>query len=185
MKKFFVIASTLLLAAGCMHDGGNLPGGPGDPGGDPVEITTRAALGGTADGLVLGSVRIIALDRATGTVVFNRLRTTSGGSLGFEPGEHGDLTVGNFTVSLLPGIYDFRAVVNELASWQLDAITTRTALEAVTLQRTAMPADEAMVCTGSVAGVLPEKFRLPMVLHYVEGYKTEEIAAILRLPGAR
>lgn len=30
---------------------------------------------------------------------------------------------------------------------------------------------------------LPDKLRLPMVLYYVEGYKTEEIAAMLRLPG--
>lgn len=29
---------------------------------------------------------------------------------------------------------------------------------------------------------LPEKLRLPMVLHYVEGYRLEEIAQTLRLP---
>ncbi len=30
---------------------------------------------------------------------------------------------------------------------------------------------------------LPDKLRLPMVLYYVEGYKTEEISIMLRLPG--
>ncbi len=150
MKKFWTIASALLLASGCV---GNGPDGEGG-GNGPVTVTTRASMGDTVDdALVVGSVRIIALDRATGAVVFNRLRTTTGGSLGYEPGEHGPLTVGDFAVSLLPGTYDFRAVVNELSSWQLDAVTTRAALQAVTLQRSAMPSEEAMVCTGSVAGV--------------------------------
>lgn len=30
---------------------------------------------------------------------------------------------------------------------------------------------------------LPDRLRLPMVLYYVEGYKTEEISTMLRLPG--
>lgn len=30
---------------------------------------------------------------------------------------------------------------------------------------------------------LPEKLRLPVMLHYMEGYKTDEIAQMLRLPG--
>ena len=30
---------------------------------------------------------------------------------------------------------------------------------------------------------LPEKLRIPIILHYMEGYKTEEIAQMLRLPG--
>ena len=30
---------------------------------------------------------------------------------------------------------------------------------------------------------LPEKLRLPLMLHYMEGYKTDEIAQMLRLPG--
>ena len=29
---------------------------------------------------------------------------------------------------------------------------------------------------------LPEKLRLPVMLHYIEGYRTEEIAAILHVP---
>jgi len=29
---------------------------------------------------------------------------------------------------------------------------------------------------------LDEKYRLPVVLHYIEGFKTAEIAAMLRLP---
>lgn len=29
---------------------------------------------------------------------------------------------------------------------------------------------------------LPEKLRLPVMLHYIEGYTTEEAAAILRVP---
>lgn len=29
---------------------------------------------------------------------------------------------------------------------------------------------------------LPDKYRLPMVLYYVEGYPVEEVAALLRLP---
>lgn len=29
---------------------------------------------------------------------------------------------------------------------------------------------------------LQEKYRLPMVLHYVEGYKVDEVASMLRLP---
>ena len=30
---------------------------------------------------------------------------------------------------------------------------------------------------------LPEKLRIPIILHYMEGYKTDEIAQMLRLPG--
>lgn len=30
---------------------------------------------------------------------------------------------------------------------------------------------------------LPEKLRLPVILHYMEGYRTEEIARMLHLPG--
>lgn len=30
---------------------------------------------------------------------------------------------------------------------------------------------------------LPEKLRLPILLHYMEGYRTEEIAQMLHLPG--
>lgn len=30
---------------------------------------------------------------------------------------------------------------------------------------------------------LPEKLRMPIMLHYMEGYKTDEIAAMLRIPG--
>lgn len=30
---------------------------------------------------------------------------------------------------------------------------------------------------------LPEKLRIPILLHYMEGYRTDEIAHILRLPG--
>lgn len=30
---------------------------------------------------------------------------------------------------------------------------------------------------------LPEKLRVPIMLHYMEGYKTDEIARMLRLPG--
>ena len=32
---------------------------------------------------------------------------------------------------------------------------------------------------------LPEKYRLPTLLHYLEGYSLKEIARILRLPEAR
>lgn len=31
---------------------------------------------------------------------------------------------------------------------------------------------------------LPEKYRVPMYLHYYEGYSTEEIAELLKLPGS-
>ena len=30
---------------------------------------------------------------------------------------------------------------------------------------------------------LPEKLRIPILLHYMEGYRTDEIAQMLRLPG--
>lgn len=30
---------------------------------------------------------------------------------------------------------------------------------------------------------LPEKLRIPIILHYMEGYRTDEIALLLRLPG--
>ena len=30
---------------------------------------------------------------------------------------------------------------------------------------------------------LPQKLRLPIILHYMEGYRTDEIAQMLRLPG--
>ena len=30
---------------------------------------------------------------------------------------------------------------------------------------------------------LPEKLRIPIILHYMEGYRTDEIAKMLRLPG--
>ena len=30
---------------------------------------------------------------------------------------------------------------------------------------------------------LPQKLRIPILLHYMEGYKTDEIAQMLRLPG--
>lgn len=30
---------------------------------------------------------------------------------------------------------------------------------------------------------LPEKLRIPIILHYMEGYRTDEIAQMLRLPG--
>ena len=31
--------------------------------------------------------------------------------------------------------------------------------------------------------VLPQRLRIPILLHYMEGYKTDEIAQMLRLPG--
>ena len=31
---------------------------------------------------------------------------------------------------------------------------------------------------------MPEKYRVPMYLHYYEGYSTEEIAELLKLPGS-
>lgn len=44
-------------------------------------------------------------------------------------------------------------------------------------------APEGDAVSGAVYG-LPEKFRLPLILHYVLGYSVDEVGHILRLPGS-
>lgn len=49
--------------------------------------------------------------------------------------------------------------------------------------RAAGPEGEGRELIRSVMA-LPEKYRVPMYLHYYEGYSTEEIAELLKLPGS-
>ncbi len=155
MKKIFKPDAAILAAAFVML----LPGcGRDETGADsertPVKVATRAAIGSEIDGVTLNSVRIIAVDD-TGYVAFNEYRDADSDDLGFVDGELGELTAGNFIVSILPGTYDFYAVVNELSAQRaaLDAAKGLSALKAIKLSASDIPSEADMVCVGEAAGV--------------------------------
>ena len=60
----------------------------------------------------------------------------------------------------------------------------RSALPLESIMETAAPEDERAEALWAAVGSLPVKFRTVVHLHYAEGYSTDEIAAMLRIPPA-
>ena len=81
-----------------------------------------------------------------------------------------------------------------LKAWLLRTALNRCAdLHRLRLRRPVVPLEEAAGVTAAedgaaelweAVGRLPEKLRIPVHLHYAEGYSTDEIAALLDIPAA-
>ncbi len=68
-----------------------------------------------------------------------------------------------------------RILINECRNIQRRGVKARAMMEPA-----APPPDNEALFQALMA--LPEKYRLPLVLHYIEGYKVIEISQMLRLP---
>ena len=72
-----------------------------------------------------------------------------------------------------------RILINECHNLQRSR-SRSISLESVAEPPQPMAADSSPVNDSILA--LPEKYRLPVILHYMDGYTTDEIARILRIP---
>ena len=77
-----------------------------------------------------------------------------------------------------------RIVINECRNLQRTALKQLRAVEASAAQlRTSAPPEPVEL--EAALSELPEKYRLPLVLYYAEGFATREIEAILEIPEGR
>lgn len=72
-----------------------------------------------------------------------------------------------------------RILINECHNLQRDKVR-RVSLDSA--PEPIAPPDAAQSPVHEAVLSLPEKYRLPVILHYMNGYTTDEIARILRLP---
>lgn len=77
-----------------------------------------------------------------------------------------------------------RIAINECRNLQRRAAKQRQAVEA-SIERLRQPPPQPATELEAALSELPEKYRLPLVLHYAEGYATREIAAMLEIPEGR
>ena len=154
----FALAATALLLSGCRDDG-YLP----DPDQDRemhVKFASRAAIGETIDGVLVSSIRIIAIDKF-GRVVFNK--SAPSGGLVYEPNPSlNDVTVGDYKLTMREGTYTFYAIMNEASLGSgaatlaaLNISNDEDDLAAIRVPATTATLTETtMVCVGSVSGVI-------------------------------
>ena len=77
-----------------------------------------------------------------------------------------------------------RIVINECRNLQRSSYKQLRAVEASAAELRVPPPPEALDLEAALSE-LPEKYRLPLVLHYAEGYPTREIAEMLAIPEGR
>lgn len=78
-----------------------------------------------------------------------------------------------------------RITVNECRNLQRRAMKQKRAVEA-SMAEISQPAGRRNTTDLEAAlSQLPEKYRLPIVLHYMENYPTREIAALMEIPEGR
>ena len=77
-----------------------------------------------------------------------------------------------------------RIVINECRNLQRGAYRQLRAVEA-TIAELRAPAPPEATNLEAALSELDEKYRLPLVLHYAEGYSTKEIAGMLNIPEGR
>ena len=77
-----------------------------------------------------------------------------------------------------------RIVINECRNLQRSAYKQLRAVEASAMELRAPSPPEATDLEAALSE-LPDKYRLPLVLHYAEGYPTREIAGMLGIPEGR
>jgi hypothetical protein len=124
----------------------------------PVNISTRAFIGTDVGGVDVGRVRLIAID-AGGNVVFNRFIDENSGNLLYDGVSDPDgNTIGDFIVTLLPGVYDFHAVVNEFEglATQIGEAATRAELENIRITGatlSGLASERDLMCAGFVEDV--------------------------------
>lgn len=78
-----------------------------------------------------------------------------------------------------------RIVVNECRNIQRRAMKQKKAVEASIEEMQRPPANKSGTELEAALSELPEKYRLPIVLHYMEDYPTREIAGMLEIPEGR
>ena len=76
-----------------------------------------------------------------------------------------------------------RIVINECRNLQRSSCKQLRALEASAAELRVPPPDASDL--EAALSELPEKYRLPLVLHYAENYSTREIAEMLAIPEGR
>ena len=166
MKKTFefrsvalALALAAMLLSGCLSDGDRH-----NPDSDRemrVAFASRAAIGETIDGVLVSSIRIIAIDETTGKVAFNK--SAPDGGLVFEPNATlDDVTLGDYKLIMRGGTYTFHAIMNEASLGAgaailagLDISNDKDDLTAIHVPATAATRTEtSMVCVGSAEGVV-------------------------------
>ncbi len=150
-----ILAAVLVLLSGCVREDASPGNGPA--GKAPVQIAALADIGDKIDEITLGSVRIIAIS-GDNKVAFNEYRTALAGNLKFEENELVDaLKSGNYIVDIVPGTYDFYAIINEYPShtYPLGTLKTRAELQAISFTSAEISSltEGSMVCVGEVANV--------------------------------
>lgn len=78
-----------------------------------------------------------------------------------------------------------RITVNECRNLQRRAMKQKKAVEASMEEMKQPPARRNLTELEAALSQLPEKYRLPIVLFYMENYPTREIAALMEIPEGR
>ena len=78
-----------------------------------------------------------------------------------------------------------RITVNECRNLQRRAMKQKWAVDATIEEMQRPPAPEENIDLQAALSRLPEKYRLPIVLHYIEEYPTKNIAALMEIPEGR
>ena len=78
-----------------------------------------------------------------------------------------------------------RITINECRNLQRKAMKQKWAVEASIQEIQQSPGDAVSVDLEAALSRLPDKYRLPIVLHYIEDYSTKTIAALMEIPEGR
>ena len=78
-----------------------------------------------------------------------------------------------------------RITVNECRNLQRRAMKQKWAVDAAIEEMQRPPSPEGNVDLQAALSSLPEKYRLPIVLHYIENTPTKTIAALMEIPEGR
>lgn len=78
-----------------------------------------------------------------------------------------------------------RITINECRNLQRRAMKQKWAVEATLQDTRQAPDSSANIELEAALSQLPDKYRLPIVLHYIEDYSTKTIAALMEIPEGR
>ena len=78
-----------------------------------------------------------------------------------------------------------RITVNECRNLQRRAMKQKWAVDASIQEMQRSPGPEENIDLQAALSSLPEKYRLPLVLHYIENTPTKNIAALMEIPEGR
>ena len=78
-----------------------------------------------------------------------------------------------------------RILINECRNLQRRAMKQKWAVEATLQDTRQAPDSSANIELEAALSQLPDKYRLPIVLHYIEDYSTKTIAALMEIPEGR